>query len=1043
MDASDNSQPIQISPGDRDIAIRTMLGEEGSPEGQAGVASVMLNRAQSGKYGGNTLTDVALAPGQFEPWSTRPKDLLSIQQSDPRYQQAGKILDSVASGETPDFTNGATHFYAPAAQKALGRPTPAWASGNGTSLGQSLFYSPQGPVHYAAPAAQAIQVATTTDKSKKASPSAEPDIVDMYTKPMPSSPAPTIHGSLAIEPAAGAAVSSEPDIVDQYTKPMPNAAATTGPGAARMAGAVPGPNGLVWNATGGFDPTSGELVVAGKPPQAIAPTQGRAAVAGFLNGVPIAGPSLVSGAERLGAGLRNLISGDPYDQTVSAQQGAADASMAAYPKTATAMGVAGGVAGLAPAMVMAPAAFGAGGAGLVANTLTGAATGAGIGAADSVARNGLTLPNAITGATLGGIGGAAGPLVGAGVGKAISGISNLFNRTTPGAANVANMLRDAGTAPMQAEAELARNPNLTLADLSPSFTTDAGALASQGGTPTEILKSAMKARAAGADDRMSQIVNESLGPKPDAEGILNQIRNREVSNNVDTSTARAALDNSMGQAADPHAVLTTMIAQRSAAAQPLYEKALDRPVVWDNRLQQFLDDPIVQSGLSKGVRIQRLESLADPNAKPFNPTDYAIKDFDAAGDPIIGTTPNMRTLNVVKKGLDSMVGDAQDPVTGKLSEEGRAIDGVRRSFLNKLDQINPDYAAARQAWAGPTVTQDAFNRGLNLFRNQSGSSGVSSTPGALNAWVNNPATSDGEKEAAKIGARTAFEQQMASSNDPAAKAALLANKQANQQKLASVLGPDEANSLVKQLTFKYEDPVGAAFNKGLDIFKSRQGAEGIGDSPDSLKSWLKNADPSEIAAHQQGARQAIEQSLSSARQGDFSAARSLFAKSTANRDKLEAVFPNAKKMLDGLSDELNMRATEQGVAGGSATAERTAAAGKYRPASGGPEINPAIPLLGEAVGGAPLAAAATGAKMIYGNLHNAFTEAARQRLMEGTARGLVSTGPEQSKFMGQVGRAFTAAPMTKGLADTGGIATNLLARPLIQQQSRNLFGVPQ
>jgi hypothetical protein len=52
-----------------------------------------------------------------------------------------------------------------------------------------------------------------------------------------------------------------------------------------------------------------------------------------------------------------------------------------------------------------------------------------------------------------------------------------------------------------------------------------------------------------------------------------------------------------------------------------------------------------------------------------------LTDFDPSGDPIVGATANMRTLNVVKKGLDSMVSDAQNPLTGRLSEEGRAIDG--------------------------------------------------------------------------------------------------------------------------------------------------------------------------------------------------------------------------------------------------------------------------------------------------------------------------------------------------------------------------------
>jgi hypothetical protein len=55
-DDGSSSPAVQITPQDRDIAIRTMLGEESTPEGMAGVASTMLNRAQSGQYGGRTLT---------------------------------------------------------------------------------------------------------------------------------------------------------------------------------------------------------------------------------------------------------------------------------------------------------------------------------------------------------------------------------------------------------------------------------------------------------------------------------------------------------------------------------------------------------------------------------------------------------------------------------------------------------------------------------------------------------------------------------------------------------------------------------------------------------------------------------------------------------------------------------------------------------------------------------------------------------------------------------------------------------------------------
>ena len=389
----------------------------------------------------------------------------------------------------------------------------------------------------------------------------------------------------------------------------------------------------------------------------------------------------------------------------------------------------------------------------------------------------------------------------------------------------------------------------------------------------------------------------------------------------------------------------------------------------------------------------------------------------------------MRTLNVVKKGLDAMVENAKDPVTGRLSEEGRAIDGVRRSFLGELDKANPDYKAARQSWAGPSQAQEAFNQGQSIFRNN----GVNQTPGALADFMSK--ASDGEKEAAKLGVRAAFNAQMANSGDPAAKAAMLANKGVIQQKLAAVLGSDEADSLTKQLTFKYEDPVGNAFGKGMDLFKSRQGVEGIGDTPDALRSWMKTASPAEIEAHRQGARQAIEQALTSARQGDLSQARSMFAKSGANREKLLEVFPEGQKMLDQLDAELTKRGTDRALKDTTQTADKLAIQQKYSPAASS-SGDPTAAIIGGAAGGGVGAAAAAAGKAAFGGLTNAFTEAARNRLLEGTARGLVATGPEQEQIMAQIARAYRAQPVTQGVAGAGSAGANLLTRPPLEKGLR-------
>jgi hypothetical protein len=287
---------------------------------------------------------------------------------------------------------------------------------------------------------------------------------------------------------------------------------------------------------------------------------------------------------------------------------------------------------------------------------------------------------------------------------------------------------------------------------------------------------------------------------------------------------------------------------------------------------------------------------------------------------------------------------------------------------------------------------------------------------------------DGEKEAAKAGARAAFEQQMTTAGDPAARAASLTNKEANLAKLEAILGPDEAQKLAKQLSFRYEDPVGKAFTQGLDVFKSRGGLEGISDTPDAWEKLIKSSSPGELEALRHGARQAIEQALTMARQGDVSAARGLFAKSTANRQKLEMLFPNGGKMLDGLDNELKMRSTENEVMHNSQTAARTAIRNKYAPQHQEGGIGAAAPLIGEAIYGGPGAAIATAGRAAFKSVKNAYSEAARAKLNEGTARGLSSTGADQNDFMGRIERAANSGRATNAISKGSAALVNLYTR---------------
>jgi hypothetical protein len=95
-----------------------------------------------------------------------------------------------------------------------------------------------------------------------------------------------------------------------------------------------------------------------------------------------------------------------------------------------------------------------------------------------------------------------------------------------------------------------------------------------------------------------------------------------------------------------------LINRASADAGPLYRQA-EQHTTWSPRLQEFWDHPDVQRGLARGVRRQARDAVG--TGRPFDPNDYGITNFNAAGDPIISGVPNMKSIQAAKVGLDEMI----------------------------------------------------------------------------------------------------------------------------------------------------------------------------------------------------------------------------------------------------------------------------------------------------------------------------------------------------------------------------------------------------
>lgn len=124
---------------DRELLAKTLQAEAGNQGigGMLAVGSVIRNRMAQG----GSLSDVILAPAQFSAWNKvtgavggeQGQDMAALKPSEDAYAAA----DAILSGNAPDITGGATHYYNPSISN------PAWgkekAGGDWTKIGAHIF----------------------------------------------------------------------------------------------------------------------------------------------------------------------------------------------------------------------------------------------------------------------------------------------------------------------------------------------------------------------------------------------------------------------------------------------------------------------------------------------------------------------------------------------------------------------------------------------------------------------------------------------------------------------------------------------------------------------------------------------------------------------------------------------------------------------------------------------------------------------------------------------------------------------------------------
>lgn len=151
------------------------------------------------------------------------------------------------------------------------------------------------------------------------------------------------------------------------------------------------------------------------------------------------------------------------------------------------------------------------------------------------------------------------------------------------------------------------------------------------------------------------------------------------------------------------AVVDDILAKRKAAAGPLYQRAYT--VDPEGKVFRYVNTPEIRQIL----KLPQFKKAADS----------ATEILQAEGAIPVGAkvdlTPTVQNLDNIKRGLDRLIEDQTDAVTGKVTQLGKAYIESKTRFLNSIDAAVPEYKAARAVYAGDTEAANSVKLGRRVL----------------------------------------------------------------------------------------------------------------------------------------------------------------------------------------------------------------------------------------------------------------------------------------------------------------------------------------
>lgn len=234
-----------------------------------------------------------------------------------------------------------------------------------------------------------------------------------------------------------------------------------------------------------------------------------------------------------------------------------------------------------------------------------------------------------------------------------------------------------------------------------------------------------------------------------------------------------------------------VIAERAAAAKPLYEQAYeagDRSI-WSPELERLTGAAPVARAMRQAVSRWQTNAIADGYGamKPRAMVENGNLRFQSGGPPAF---PNIQFWDYTKQALDDTIAATKN----KQPSAARALTKIAQQLRQELDKAVPEYAAARDAWAGPSAYLDAIEEGRNILSRNMSSEEMR---GAFDALT------QAEKEAFRTGAISAVFSRIGNNAAKLPDITGVLRSPEMRAKIATIMPSEEAaNEWMKRLDFE-------------------------------------------------------------------------------------------------------------------------------------------------------------------------------------------------------------------------------------------------